>query len=704
MPLANTQLTINSLTTEKYLWRIKHRDGYYIASVGPSAGADPTELHTSADGVTWTRTPVADIDPTYGFIYDAWRVNGTWFVYTRDAAWNNWRLRYSSDLVTWATANITAGKEFYDVSYFAGHWLVATADNGSYFRASDLSAWSSFATGVSIVITKFAVAAGELFCMSHNSGTTPRGVSRSADGTTFVLQPLTVSSGFFEIRSGGDSAFVLTGSDTASKYLGADTWSTPAALPAFKSSSVLVVQDSRLITTKRTPQPVVRHVSLDANTWIEVGSETLSAPAGYATFFNGPTDGNENLLWAFHSTSENTEPPYILRIDPYAAPVITEDDLEDAFSLDDERQIDSEFYAQTIVELSDGTDQLWPHQNSEEIEDAVSLSDASEYETSNLIEDSVSLSDARAEQREQFLADTIRLSDALTQAAAMSLEDSVDIDDATHVQIQQVISDTILLSDLREQVSAGSAELQDTFSLTDALRQGGTYEVEVTVEFSDAHAQAGSLLLEDTVTFDDALNQEGIVDGGNLTDTFVLSDELQLVVASNIEIEDGITLSDDVFYKNPGAIAWVMNTETAAPSWYSNWQFVDMVQIGNRVLAVGPEGLVELGADTDAGETIDASINYGFMDYGTDQKKRVDSFWFGYSSDDVLEVSVETLGNTVYTYSMEARNAEQARNNRIRPGKGLNARYWRVGINNVGGCDFDVDSLGADVVPTSRRL
>ncbi len=171
---------------------------------------------------------------------------------------------------------------------------------------------------------------------------------------------------------------------------------------------------------------------------------------------------------------------------------------------------------------------------------------------------------------------------------------------------------------------------------------------------------------------------------------------------------------ESAFYKNPGAIAWVMNTETGAPSWYSNWQFVDMVQIKDRVLAVGPEGLVELGADSDSGDEIDAELAYGFTDFGPldrsgnrqpdERKKRIDAFWFGYTSSGVVEVEVETIDSPPYDYRMQPRNADSPRNNRVRPGKGLNARYWRIKVRNSGGADLAVDSISADAAPSTRRL
>ncbi|MFM7025201.1 MAG: hypothetical protein ACKOWC_03965 [Limnohabitans sp.] len=184
------------------------------------------------------------------------------------------------------------------------------------------------------------------------------------------------------------------------------------------------------------------------------------------------------------------------------------------------------------------------------------------------------------------------------------------------------------------------------------------------------------------------------------------TDELLAQVTSAAALESAAVAEDLALYAQPGAVALVMNTETAAVSWYENWQFTDMAQVGNTVLAIGPEGLAVLGGNTDAGDRISASLAWGYRDFGSEQKKRVDSFWFGYSATGLLQVGVQTFGQGYgrFVYRMENRQATKGRNNRVTPGKGLNARYWKVDLSNVSGCAFDVDSMGVDLLNSTRRI
>lgn len=184
---------------------------------------------------------------------------------------------------------------------------------------------------------------------------------------------------------------------------------------------------------------------------------------------------------------------------------------------------------------------------------------------------------------------------------------------------------------------------------------------------------------------------------------------------SSPEIISTALAGAEVLQYEPSAIAWVMNTHTAAVSWYSNYQFLDIVQVGNRVLAVGPEGLSELVGGSDNGLPIQARIDFGFKQYEVldayskgraDTKKRIDSFWFGYRASQPLELTVETYGQglPVYRYEMPDTPADQPRNNRIRPGKKLAARYWRVSVYNSNGGSFRVDDMSADIYELGRRI
>lgn len=181
---------------------------------------------------------------------------------------------------------------------------------------------------------------------------------------------------------------------------------------------------------------------------------------------------------------------------------------------------------------------------------------------------------------------------------------------------------------------------------------------------------------------------------------------VMLQSSSQLLLESIAEASSDVWYKDPGRVAWLMNTETTAVSWYNNFDFESIAQLPDKVLAVGPDGLYELSGSTDSGERIDAKVVSGFTDFGVAQTKRVDNLYFGYTSEGRISVTTETYesGHPPSTYYLERRNASAPRNSRVTPGKGLWGRYWRMTIRNVDGADFEVHDATVDIAVSSRRV
>lgn len=191
-----------------------------------------------------------------------------------------------------------------------------------------------------------------------------------------------------------------------------------------------------------------------------------------------------------------------------------------------------------------------------------------------------------------------------------------------------------------------------------------------------------------------------LLSSGEAASMVMLQSSSQLLLESTAEV------SSDVWYKDPGRVAWVMNTETTAVSWYDNFDFESIAQPPGKVLAVGPDGLYELCGSTDSGEQIDAEVVSGFSDFGVAQTKRVDNLYFGYTSEGRISVTTETYesGHPPSTYYLEQRAAGAPRNSRVTPGKGLWGRYWRMTIRNVDGADFEVHDAAVDIAVSTRKV
>lgn len=250
----------------------------------------------------------------------------------------------------------------------------------------------------------------------------------------------------------------------------------------------------------------------------------------------------------------------------------------------------------------------------------------------------------------------------------------------------------------------------------DAAMPYAFVDVEVVTLAGDAVLIASFELVEDGSIAGAELFAASLQGPALLEDGAVAGDELLAWSDSFALLQDGAIAGEQLFMKTPGLVAWVMNTDTGAVSWYDNWAFTSMAVVGGKVFAAGPDGLHILGGDLDGTDQIDARVQFGYTELGgydntghpkpSDQKKRLSGLWFGYHANGELQATVETYGQGYgpHTYAMAARAAEQPRNNRIVPGKGLNARYWRVGVANTDGCAFEVHSIAAEVAQSTRRI
>lgn len=161
-----------------------------------------------------------------------------------------------------------------------------------------------------------------------------------------------------------------------------------------------------------------------------------------------------------------------------------------------------------------------------------------------------------------------------------------------------------------------------------------------------------------------------------------------------------------VYFKDPGRVAWVLNTESTAASWYTNFDLQSIAQVDNSVFAVGSEGLFELTGDDDAGDVVDASIRTGFTDFGNSHVKRLENVYFGYISTGILGTLLRVLdsGHAATQFYLEQRSAGAPRNSRVVPGKGLFGRYWQIEISNVNGADFTVYDVDIDIASSQRKF
>ena len=303
--------------------------------------------------------------------------------------------------------------------------------------------------------------------------------------------------------------------------------------------------------------------------------------------------------------------------------------------------------------------------------------------------------------------------DEATPITALLQIDSANADEIVETQDYFVTVDTASADDLVTPAGGHVLDLADDATADDLASPTYATLVIDSADATELVFQASAPTVEDVADASDETFHL-VADDADLTDLALAEELPSTFVTARVLADDVATAGDQTIYVRDDLIAWVMNTETGAVMWYSNWGFTDMTVANGRVLAVGPEGLAVLGGDTDDGVKIPAKLRYGYTDFGgfdregspqpSEPKKRVDNFMVGYTAGGVLNFTAKVQGYSTYRYTMASRVATDPRNNRIIPGKGLVGRYWQIGIENTRGAAFEVSSISADVAESNRRI
>lgn len=306
--------------------------------------------------------------------------------------------------------------------------------------------------------------------------------------------------------------------------------------------------------------------------------------------------------------------------------------------------------------------------------------------------------------------------DAFLQGGVLDVEGFAWASETLSLGGAAAVEDVALASDLVLPQTTSTRDVLDSARASELVSASSFFDVTSTAEASDSIYAGGEEIVVDVALASDGVLLTGVPVTANLVDGALADDEMSVTVNSQALLQSTAVADEVILMKQPGLVAWVMNTDTGAVSWYDNWAFTSMAVVGDKVFAAGPDGLHVLGGERDGDELIDARVQFGFTEFGgydqsgapkpNEQKKRAHALWFGYHADGELSAKVETYGQGYgpFTYAMAPRAADQPRNNRIVPGKGLNARYWRIGIENINGCAFEVHSLAAEMAANTRRL
>lgn len=167
-----------------------------------------------------------------------------------------------------------------------------------------------------------------------------------------------------------------------------------------------------------------------------------------------------------------------------------------------------------------------------------------------------------------------------------------------------------------------------------------------------------------------------------------------------------ITINAGVPLWSTGGDAWAVNWDTQASSRYESFPFNSYALVGARYYGAQADGIYLLGADTDNGAAIQASMSVGMQRMGTDSVKRLVMVYAEAASADKLQLKVSysnAKGAQEYIYAADA-DGDFKHHQRFVVGRGIKASYMTFEVFNLNGCDFSLNKLVILSDDTGRRI
>ena len=137
--------------------------------------------------------------------------------------------------------------------------------------------------------------------------------------------------------------------------------------------------------------------------------------------------------------------------------------------------------------------------------------------------------------------------------------------------------------------------------------------------------------------------------------------------------------------------------QARATTQYINYNFNSMVKFGDKYLGASSDGIYELDGDTDDGQYIGAYFELIVTDFGISNPKKTRFLFLGYEAEGNLIVTLAADEGARQSYTVDSlKTGQQSR--RITTNRDMQGRYIMVGISNVRGCDFGIDSVDVTIV------
>lgn len=332
-----------------------------------------------------------------------------------------------------------------------------------------------------------------------------------------------------------------------------------------------------------------------------------------------------------------------------------------------------------------------------------------------LAHDAAALAAARANHRLRAAAaarEALRVGDELATVFQILVEEGVRLQGqalADHTAAARAV-ERLVLTGLARSYSEAAALVTDGLvfeALVDMLASEQVVDEAVLGGMvAGLHSSVGRAVATALLDAQAAPAHTGVI---VLADAVLASSAVRSEAELRAALREAVGFSARLHLDNDEYIAWVLNTESAGLSRYTNYPFNSFARVGERYYGLTSGGLFRLDGGDDVGEPINARIRTGMFDFGDRVLKGVPEAYVGYASDGTLLLRTifahpKTGEKTAADYRLVPRGAATTRENRFEGGRGVFSVDWSFELENVDGADFELESIEFRPVALSRRV
>lgn len=195
------------------------------------------------------------------------------------------------------------------------------------------------------------------------------------------------------------------------------------------------------------------------------------------------------------------------------------------------------------------------------------------------------------------------------------------------------------------------------------------------------------MVMYDGLTFEDSASIVLVYDH-TAFDGLMLSDSATTSMIIEAMVRDGLALSDRIDTERQ-ALQYAVNIATGALTSYTNFDFLGFAQTARGTYGYRADGLYRIGGSTDDGALMEALLDLGAIDPGTNLKQRMEGAHLGLATDGSAYMRLVGDDGQEWLYQIDQRPAAA----RAKFGKGLESREWNVSLHLVDASTADLQSI-----------